>query len=118
MSGAAARAASGGSPAGERAGPALLEASGVCYSVADGGPEVPADIDLALRAGDEVVLLGANGTGKSTLLKLLNGLLAPSRGEIRYDATAVTRGSLPDPDFHKRFRREVVFLFQNRTLCC
>lgn len=91
---------------------ALLEARGVSFSL-EGGSDVLVDVDLALRPGDKVVLLGANGTGKSTLLRLLNGLLAPSRGEIRYGARPVTRESLREPDFHRRFRREVVLLFQN-----
>jgi cobalt/nickel transport system ATP-binding protein len=112
MSGTTAPRGAGGTSAGEHAGLALLEASGVCYRI-DGGVEVLADVDLALRLGDKAVLLGANGTGKSTLLKLLNGLLAPSQGEVRYGSRVVTRESLRDPAFHERFRREVVLLFQN-----
>ncbi len=91
---------------------ALLEASGVTFRV-DGDKDLLLDIDLALRPGDKIVLLGANGTGKSTLLRLLNGLLTPSRGEVRYDGQCLTREALRRPDFHRRFRREVVLLFQN-----
>ncbi len=91
---------------------ALLEASGLSFHL-EGGADLLLDIELALLPGDKVVLLGANGTGKSTLLKLLNGLLWPSRGEVRYAGQRLTRESLKAPDFHRRFRREVVLLFQN-----
>jgi ATPase subunit of ABC transporter with duplicated ATPase domains len=50
--------------------PALLEALGLGFRL-DGTEDLLQDIDLALRPGDKVVLLGANGTGKSTLLRLL-----------------------------------------------
>ncbi len=39
-------------------------------------------LSLELGAGEKVVLLGANGFGKSTLLKLLNGLLPISQGSL------------------------------------
>jgi cobalt/nickel transport system ATP-binding protein len=91
---------------------ALLEAEGLSFRL-DGTHDLLLDIDLTLRPGDKVVLLGANGTGKSTLLRLLNGLLTPSRGEVRYDGQPLTRQRLREPRFHQRFRREVVLLFQN-----
>ncbi|MEA4890563.1 MAG: metal ABC transporter ATP-binding protein [Clostridiaceae bacterium] len=41
------------------------------------------NVDFAIRAGDFAGIIGANGTGKSTLLKLILGLLAPADGTIR-----------------------------------
>jgi cobalt/nickel transport system ATP-binding protein len=90
----------------------MLEAVDVGYRHED-GTEVLAAVDFRLERGDKAVLLGANGTGKSTLLKILNGLIAPSRGLVRYDGRTVDRAALRDPQFHQRFRREVVLLFQN-----
>jgi ABC-2 type transport system ATP-binding protein len=44
--------------------------------------EVLSDINLTIEAGKIIGLLGKNGQGKSTLLKLINDLLTPSKGEV------------------------------------
>lgn len=41
-----------------------------------------ADINLQIRAGDRVALVGSSGAGKSTLISLLNGTLLPTQGEV------------------------------------
>ncbi|MBD3222346.1 ATP-binding cassette domain-containing protein [bacterium] len=69
-------------------------------------------VDLVVARGERVVLLGSNGSGKSTLLKLLDGLFEPDRGAVFYDGRRLDRAALGDRDFHRRFRREVVLLFQ------
>lgn len=53
------------------------------------GPVTALDrIDLAVHRGERVALIGANGSGKSSLLRLLHGLVAPSEGTLRRDAKA------------------------------
>ena len=42
------------------------------------------DIDLDIAAGERLVILGANGTGKSVLLRVLHGLIAPTEGRISW----------------------------------
>jgi len=46
-------------------------------------------VDFAVEPGNLLHLRGANGTGKTTLLKLLAGLLIPERGEIHYKGNPV-----------------------------
>lgn len=58
----------------------LLSAQGV--EVAIGGRRLCADLDLEIRAGESVAILGRNGAGKSTLLSTLAGLQAPAAGRI------------------------------------
>ena len=68
--------------------PPLLEVRGL--KVAYGGINAVKGIDLDVRAGEMVALIGANGAGKTTTLKALAGLLAPAAGSVRYDGQNVT----------------------------
>ena len=67
---------------------ALLEVRGL--KVAYGGINAVKGIDLDVRAGELVALIGANGAGKTTTLKALSGLLTPAAGSVRYDGQDVT----------------------------
>jgi len=71
------------------------------------------EISLRIREREKVVLLGANGCGKTTFLKILDGLVQPSRGEYLFRGTPVTKHSLGDAGFRRTFRGEVSLLFQN-----
>lgn len=51
-------------------------------NVSFGGPSILEQISLSIDAGERVSLLGRNGTGKSTLLKVISGLVKPDAGEI------------------------------------
>src|SRR5437016_11323026 len=50
----------------------------------DLGPAVLDDISLDLKADEIVGLLGRSGCGKSSLLRIVSGLIFPSAGEVRY----------------------------------
>lgn len=58
----------------------LLESKHICKNF---GPK-PAlrDVNVTIECGKIVGLLGPNGSGKTTFLKLINGLLTPSSGEL------------------------------------
>ena len=64
------------------------------------------------------MLLGANGCGKSTLLKMLNGLVFPTTGSYRYCGEEITRARMRERDWARRFRQEVVLLFQHPDAMC
>ena len=59
-----------------------------------GGPPVLDGVSFTVARGEFCVLLGASGAGKSTLLKTVNGLVSPTRGQVRVDGVAVTKTSL------------------------
>jgi len=68
-------------------------------------------VDLAVRAGESVAVVGASGAGKSTLLALLAGLDEPSAGEVWLDGTEI---SALDEDGRAAARaRHVGFVFQS-----
>ena len=58
--------------------------------VAYGGIRAVKGIDLEVREGELVTLIGANGAGKTTTLKALAGLIAPERGRVEYNGRDVT----------------------------
>ena len=78
-----------------------------------GGTPVLSDISLEVREGERIAVLGANASGKSTLLHLLDGLYFPSDGRIEAYGTTLTEESVETPPFSREFRRRVGFLFQN-----
>jgi cobalt/nickel transport system ATP-binding protein len=78
-----------------------------------GDRDVLAELSFAVAACERVVLLGVNGCGKTTLLKILDGLLSPSGGSLRYDGRVLDGSALGEAAFRRRFRSEVALLFQN-----
>jgi energy-coupling factor transport system ATP-binding protein len=84
----------------------LLEVRDLRHRYAD-GREALTDVDLTIRRGEFVALIGRNGSGKTTLAKHLNGLLAPTSGEVRLDGTPV--GELPLEQLAQR----VGYVFQD-----
>ena len=74
----------------------MLEVRGL--EVSYGGIRAVKGIDLEVRAGELVCLIGANGAGKSTTLRAICGLLAPRSGQVRYageDALGLPPHELP-----------------------
>jgi branched-chain amino acid transport system ATP-binding protein len=59
-------------------------------AVAYGGIEAVKGIDLVVREGELVTLIGANGAGKTTTLKALAGLIKPRSGAVIYDGVDIT----------------------------
>ena len=66
----------------------MIEVRGLHYTYpgdTSGPVEALRGVSLTLRRGEFVALVGANGSGKTTLARHLNGLLLPTRGEVRVD---------------------------------
>lgn len=72
---------------------ALLEVDAVTSGY--GESAILHDLDLRVEAGEIVSIVGPNGAGKSTAMKLVFGLLAPWRGEVRF-AGEVVSGVAPE----------------------
>ncbi len=89
----------------------MIELNNVCFRYNE--KEVLKDISLNVKEGEKVVILGINGSGKSTLLKIINGLIFPQKGKYLYKGEEITKKKLKESSFNKKFRKEVVLLFQN-----
>jgi phospholipid/cholesterol/gamma-HCH transport system ATP-binding protein len=89
----------------------MIEFRGVWKAFA--GEHVLRGVDLTVREGETLVLLGPSGTGKSVLLKHAIGLLRPDRGDVAVDGV-----SIPDagPRQLKRVRQKVGYVFQHAAL--
>ena len=62
-----------------------------------GGKYLYRDVSFKINSGDKIALVGANGTGKTSLLKLITGQLSPESGKIQ-KAKSATIGYLPQED--------------------
>jgi putative ABC transport system ATP-binding protein len=91
---------------------ALLELVGVSKRYQLGGDEVVAldGVDLAVKDGESVALVGRSGSGKSTLLHLAGGLDRPDEGVVRLRGRDIAGLSIGE---RARLRRqEIGFIFQ------
>lgn len=70
-------------------------------------------VDLHIEKGDSLVVQGPNGCGKSTLIKVLNGIIFPSEGHYYYKKHEITEKSLKDKKFAKWFHQQMGYVFQN-----
>jgi len=70
-------------------------------------------LSLEVRRGERVALLGANGSGKSTVLRLLAGLSFPERGAVSFLGKTLTEERFAEEEFFFGFRRRVGLVFQN-----
>jgi ATP-binding cassette subfamily F protein 3 len=66
-----------------RAGRVVLEMEDVRYAYDDANGPLLEGLDLVIERGERVALLGPNGTGKSTIMRLATGELSPQRGMVR-----------------------------------
>jgi energy-coupling factor transport system ATP-binding protein len=89
-----------------RYGRVLIEVRGLEH-VYEGGLAALKGIDLQIREGEFVAIMGQNGSGKTTLIKHFNGLLLPTKGEVRIEGVEVRRTDI------LQLADKIGFVFQN-----
>jgi cobalt/nickel transport system ATP-binding protein len=90
----------------------LFELKGVYFSYLGKYPAL-CGIDMNIHAGEKIAVIGANGTGKSTLLQLLDGLIFPDKGNISFSGRDLSEKSFDSSVFSREFRGKVGLVFQN-----
>ena len=89
----------------------MIELKNVCYAY---GNEIALRyINLNIQKGESVIIQGPNGCGKSTLIKILNGIIFPMEGSYTYEDHEITEKALKDSRFAKWFHQQMGYVFQN-----
>lgn len=83
----------------------LLQVKGLSFSY--GEEPVLKDVNLIIRRGERIAVMGSNGAGKSTFFLNLNGVLKPDSGEILLSGTKIGKKEL------NLLRKKVGFVFQD-----
>ena len=86
----------------------MLKVENLSYSY-DDGTKALTDVNLEIKKGDMVSLLGKNGAGKSTLFLHFNGIFKPTKGRILIDGEELKY----DKKSLIKFRQKVGIVFQN-----
>lgn len=90
----------------------LMRVSHLSHSYAD--HSILSDVSFSITDSERVVVLGSNGCGKSSLLKIMNGLITPQQGEVFFKDYPITlKGLKKDANLQRLFRSQVCLLFQN-----
>jgi len=98
--------------------PLLLQLSGVSkeFTPAEGAAplKILTDLDLEVRPGESLAIVGPSGSGKSTLLNLIGSLDRPTTGKVLLDNQDLT--ALDDKDLAKVRNQKIGFIFQGHHL--
>ena len=89
----------------------LFEMKNVSFT--DGLTPVVNDVSLSIEKGSVTAFLGEPGGGKSTVLKLISGVVIPSKGKVFFEDKNLTSMSSKE---NLSFRKRMAFMFQNSAL--
>ncbi len=93
---------------GEPKGQLTLE--NICFSYSDEQAPILNNVNLILNAGDSIAITGSSGAGKTTLMKIMLGLLQPTSGKILLEGKDITQLGL------KNYRKHIAAVMQDDTL--
>ncbi len=89
----------------------------------DNGPTALSNVSLTINDGEAIAIMGANGSGKTTIARLIAGLYEPSRGRVTVDGGNGSGGSVgilfQNPDNQMvavTVEKEIAFALENRAV--
>ena len=87
-----------------------LTLENICFSYGEDEPNVIDNVSLSVEAGESVAIVGASGCGKTTMMKIMLGLLTPTSGRILLDGQDITQIGLT------QYRKQIAAVMQDDTL--
>lgn len=88
----------------------IIEFNNVCFSYPNTDCEVLHDFNLTINKGERVAIVGKSGSGKTTILKLITGMISPTQGTVSFSKT-----NLNKIDLTQMYKR-IGFVMQENTL--
>lgn len=70
-------------------------------------------VDIKINQGQKISVIGANGTGKSTFLQILDAIIFADQGSVSFCNEQLNEKLFDNEEFSRNFRRKVGFIFQN-----
>jgi ATP-binding cassette subfamily B protein RaxB len=87
-----------------------IKVSGLCYRYSATDPLLFNDLNFEVKAGESIAIIGPSGAGKTTLAKLMLGLLSAENGKIEVDGTDIRHLGL------RQYRQQVAAVMQDDQL--
>jgi len=87
-----------------------LSLKNISFSYSDDQAPILKDINLTLNSGESIAITGPSGAGKTTLMKIMLGLLQPTSGKVLLDGMDITQLGL------KNYRKQIAAVMQDDTL--
>ena len=87
-----------------------LTLDNICFSYSEDQASILNNVNLTLHAGDSIAITGPSGAGKTTLMKIMLGLLQPTSGKVLLDGKDITQLGL------KNYRKKIAAVMQDDTL--
>ena len=87
-----------------------LTLENICFSYSDDQAPILNNVNVSLDAGESIAITGPSGAGKTTLMKIMLGLLQPSSGKVLLDGKDINHVGL------KNYRKKIAAVMQDDTL--
>ncbi|RXJ72022.1 ABC transporter ATP-binding protein [Veronia nyctiphanis] len=71
-----------------------IELKDISFAYSDNDPEVISNLSLTIEPGESVAITGSSGCGKTTLVKIMLGLLTPTKGQVLIDGVDIRQAGL------------------------
>jgi len=93
----------------------IISLKNVDYSYFGNIPAIK-NINLTINKGEMFSIIGQNGSGKSTILNIMNALIFPDSGEFKLNKKNITEKSLQDKNVSTQLRQSMGYIFQNSEI--